>query len=98
MKILIWLVLLPTVTYASIPNFKCWDIKNYAISTESGIFVTRYYDQAMLAYHYITSPKDNDYYREIIIANSKHDDGYYYGNIYQDREGNMYNDIKCKEL
>ena len=87
MKILIWLVLLPTVTYASIPNFKCWDIKNYAISTESGIFVTRYYDQAMLAYH-----------REIIIANSKHDDGYYYGNIYQDREGNMYNDIKCEEL
>lgn len=52
----------------------------------------------MLAYHYITSPKDNDYYREIIIANSKHDDGYYYGNIYRDREGNMYNDIKCEEL
>lgn len=96
--ILIPLVLLPFSVLANIQNFQCWDIHNETFSTDGSIYATRYIDKIPPPYgssHYETAPNEN-FYREIIIVNEIHDDGYYYGNRYHDKKGVMYDDIKCK--
>lgn len=91
-------LILPITSYAAVPDFQCWDIHSENFSTDRGIYGTRYVDKMPPpygSYHYETAP-NKTFYREIIIVNETHDDGYYYGNRYHDKKGVMYDDIKCK--
>ncbi|HGY5181591.1 hypothetical protein RQL81_16305 [Citrobacter braakii] len=99
MKRMLFVLMLPiTVFAAKVPDFQCWDISNIGSTTADDRYVTRYLDKMPPpggAYHYETAPND-DIYREVIIVNEQHSDGYYYGNEYMDKKGVMYIDIKCK--
>lgn len=100
MRCLMIAVLLPFTSYASIPDFQCWDIHNDAFSTDGSIYATRYTDKMPPpygSYHYETAPNEQ-YYKEIVITNERFGDGYYYGTSYMNKEGTLYNDIKCKPL
>ena len=85
---------LPFSVLADVPDFQCWDIQGNTFSTDTGSYVTRYSDKTNTAYIYITAPDDN-YYLELNISTTAYKD-YYYGTRYEDKEGKIYNDIKCK--
>ncbi|HFR2213178.1 TPA: hypothetical protein ACHUVP_004492, partial [Shigella sonnei] len=100
MEKLILLLLLPLTTSAAIPDFKCWDIHNDSFSTDMSFYVTRYLGKMPPpygAFHYETAP-DEKFYRELVITNEAFDDGYNYGSRYLNKEGTLYDDIKCKRL
>ena len=101
MKRVLLLLLLPISSYAYVPDFQCWDIHNFVKSTEGDIYATRYLDKMPPPYgsfHYETAPNDANYYRELVIINQEFDDGFYYGSEYMNREGTLYNDIKCQPI
>lgn len=93
-RLLIPLLLLPCSVLADVPDFQCWDIQDNTFSTDTGQYVTRYIDKTNTAYIYITSP-DEDNYLELNVSTRAYKN-YYYGTRYQDKEGKIYNDIKCK--
>lgn len=98
--ILIPLMLLPFSVLANIQNFQCWDIHSESFSTDRSIYATRYVDKMPPpygSYHYETAPNEQ-FYNEIVITNEVFGDGYYYGTSYMNKEGTLYNDIKCKPL
>ena len=97
-RLLIPLMFLPFSVLADVPDFQCWDIHNDSFSTDGGVYATRYINKMPIpdgSYIYETAPNMR-FYQQVIINNIRFDDGYYYGARYQDKEGKIYNDIKCK--
>ncbi len=98
-RLILPVLLIPTLSYAAIPDYQCWDIYNNEYSTDSSLYATRYIDKMPAPYgsaHYATAPNEANY-SEIIIVNEQHSDGYYYGDKYQNKQGTLYLNLKCKK-
>lgn len=99
MRYIILLAICPlTVLAETIPDFNCWDIRGHElITTESSLFVTRYYNKRYESYIYVTAPDDKTSYWEYNISINE-EDGFNYGSMYRNEDGSLAYDIKCKRI
>lgn len=86
------LVLSTNAMAVTVPNFECTEIHGMHIVMTNDM---GHFDQSQPVGYgsFVYEIRENV---EANIVNAKNNDGYYYGNVYLDKTGNYYYDIRCK--
>ncbi len=82
----------------AIPNFTCEDIRRTSYSTDADFYTQLSKEKMPVpygSYRYATDKNSTPYF-EIIITNELNDDGWYYGSLYIDPDGELVYDLRCK--
>lgn len=82
-----------TVIAKNLPNFNCTDIRGDTVVTDNYFLTKRVYDQMPVPYGSYRYSSENGE-QELIIVDTL-DRGYYYGNMYLDKDGYMNYEVRC---